>query len=532
MICPRLLGENPSPQPIRTFLYKHAANGLPLNPSFTSSEACVGRISLSVGITAVAKMKVTVLTGPQGSGKSTVMRKEAIIQPGLYLFASPTHELIEEQVEAFRKDAPHLELWPVHSKRGGKGKVAERLAVARDTLIAKGARHAVILTTHDAMMGSDLGAFAGWHARIDEAPAAVQAGTFNISEVRAALKERFALHAKPGHEWASLTLNGAKRNWKMLRESLGGKELVEFYKQASNPARVFVRTPDWDAADDIDWFSIWSPLELAGFASVQIAGSSYTSSVGYLGAKALFDDLLEFHERDVPVVRTGQPSITIHYFTEGHRGSTTFWETSEGRLQIKHVCDYLATTLPTASFWSGNTVVQHLMEHRLKGDLIAASAAGLNKHRNRKHCAIIFSGKATKADKGMMTVFGLDKAHIERAREDELIRQFVMRGAIRNPVFNGAYDIYVYEKVQAERLKGHFEDLLFNSIELAPVTEAGLMTVRRKSDGPTDQEKAAKKADRNRKAAERGRKKRKAKAEAAGREVGQPGNPKLKKAPR
>ena len=478
----------------------------------------------------MAKMKVTVLTGPQGSGKSTVMRKDAIAQPGLYLFAFPTHELIDEQVEAFRKDAPRLELWPVHSKRGGKGKVAERLSVARDTLIANGAGHAVILTTHDAMMGSDLSAFAGWHARIDEAPAAVQAGTFNISEMRTALKERFALHSKPGHDWASLSLKGDKPSWKSLQGSLGAKELVEFYKQAANPARVFVRTPDWDATDDIDWFSIWSPLELVGFASVQIAGSSYTSSVGYLGAKALFDDMLDFDERDVPVVRSGQPSISIHYFTEGHRGSTTFWDTSDGRLQIKNACDHLAKKLPKASFWSGNTVVQHLMEHRLKGDLITASAAGLNKHRTRQHCAIIFSGKATEADKGMMAVFGLTKGHIERAREDELIRQFVMRGAIRDPAFDRAYDIYVYEKVQAERLKSHFEDLLFDTVELVPVTEAGLMTVRRKSDGPTDQEKKVKQADRNEKAAKRGRDKRGAAAKAAGREVGQPGNPKLKKA--
>ena len=112
-----------------------------------------------------------------------------------YLFAFPTHELIDEQVEAFRKDTPRLELWPVHSKRGGKGTVAERLSVARDTPIANGARHAVILTTHDAMLGSDLSAFAGSHGRIDEAPAAVQAGTSNISEMRTALKKRFALHS-------------------------------------------------------------------------------------------------------------------------------------------------------------------------------------------------------------------------------------------------------------------------------------------------------------------------------------------------
>jgi len=66
-------------------------------------------------------MKVTVLTGPQGSGKSKVMRDEAIAQSGLYLFASPTHELIDEQVKDFRRDARSLKLWAVHSKTGGKG---------------------------------------------------------------------------------------------------------------------------------------------------------------------------------------------------------------------------------------------------------------------------------------------------------------------------------------------------------------------------------------------------------------------------
>lgn len=475
------------------------------------------------------KMKVTVLTGPQGSGKSTVMREEAIAQPGLYLFASPTHELIDEQLKDFRRDSRGLKLWAVHSKTGGKGKVEERLEHARSTLASEGHGHAVILTTHDAMMGTDLTAFAGWHARIDEAPAAVQAGSFDISEVRASFKEQFALKTKPGHDWASLTLKGDKRSWKQLQRANGAKELVEFYKQAAQPARVFVRTPDWDAQDDIDWYSMWTPLELAGFASIQIAGASYTSSVGYLGAKALFEDLLEFDERDVPVVRTRQPSITIHYFTDSHRGSTTYWGTSDGRLQIKQVCDYLAKTLPKVSFWSGNTVVQHLMEHRLKGELIAASAAGLNKHRRKQHCAIIFSGKATKADRGMMKVFGLSDEHIERAREDELIRQFAMRGALRDLSFDLGYDVYVYEKVQAERLKAHFEKLLFTTVEMVGVEEAGLMKVRRKSDGLTDAEKDTKAADRNAKAAKRQKAKRATEAKAAGREPHQPGNPKLKK---
>lgn len=111
----------------------------------------------------MAKMKVTVLTGPQGGGKSTLMRTEAIAQPGLYLFVAPTHELIDEQVEAFRAEAHHLKIWPVHSKTKGKGKVEERLEHARAEIAKEGHKHAVILTTHDAMMDSDLSAFAGWH---------------------------------------------------------------------------------------------------------------------------------------------------------------------------------------------------------------------------------------------------------------------------------------------------------------------------------------------------------------------------------
>lgn len=101
-------------------------------------------------------MKVTVLTGPQGGGKSTIMREEAIAQPGLYLFASPTHELIEEQTAAFRAEAPRLKIWPVHSKTKGTGLVEARLEHACSKIMGEGHKHAIILTTHDAMMDSDL----------------------------------------------------------------------------------------------------------------------------------------------------------------------------------------------------------------------------------------------------------------------------------------------------------------------------------------------------------------------------------------
>ena len=53
-------------------------------------------------------MIVEVLTGPQGGGKSQTMRDETIANKGLYLFALPTTELIDEQSADFFKAAPWL----------------------------------------------------------------------------------------------------------------------------------------------------------------------------------------------------------------------------------------------------------------------------------------------------------------------------------------------------------------------------------------------------------------------------------------
>ena len=97
------------------------------------------------------RMKVELLTGPQGGGKSTVMRKEAIANPGLYLFALPTIELIEEQFAAFREARPSLEIVRVH-KDSGRGAVTRRLSEAREDFATNGVTHGVVLTTHETLI--------------------------------------------------------------------------------------------------------------------------------------------------------------------------------------------------------------------------------------------------------------------------------------------------------------------------------------------------------------------------------------------
>ena len=71
-------------------------------------------------------MKVEVLTGLPGCGKSHNMRKEARENPGLYLFVYPSKRLIEEQLNAFtaETDIPVVE---AHSDAPGGGSVQNRL---------------------------------------------------------------------------------------------------------------------------------------------------------------------------------------------------------------------------------------------------------------------------------------------------------------------------------------------------------------------------------------------------------------------
>lgn len=444
-------------------------------------------------------VKVEVLTGPQGGGKSTVMREEAIQKGGLYLFALPTIELLEEQAAAFSRARPSLTIAKVH-KDSGSGSVGKRLLAARQHFADHGVTDGMIFTTHETLMSNTVSDFAGWHARIDEAPAAVQAGQFNIAVARRPwLRETFDIVGAAGSEWSMLALKAAKPNYKEVERDEGASALGEFIKQASQPERVFVRATSWDDRDDIDWFSMWTPLELAGFASVQIAGSSYTDSVGYRAARALFEDLLTFSEREVNPPRIKQPSISIAYFTKAHEGSTTFWGTSEGRLCIKLVCDHLGSALSDTAYWSGNEVVQHLMEHRLPGTLIKPMAMGINKHRQARDCAFVFSSKATPDDKPLKSVFGLTDDDIRRAREDDAIAQFAMRGAIRDLDFDRDYTIYLYSQSQAERLRDHLLRIGFTTVTLLELEDAGLMEMARPAPvkaEPTAEEREARRARR------------------------------------
>lgn len=419
-------------------------------------------------------MQVEVLSGLPGCGKSYVMRQEAINNPGLYLFVYPTAALIKEQKAAFEADDTRgiLSIAEAHSKAKGSGSVQDRLHRHQAYFSEKSISHAVVLLTHEGLMGADLSRFADWHVRIDEAPNTIQSGFVRAPASADLLKTLIEIEPFGPHGWGRLKLASEKIGWSALANDALLKPLAELMKQASRSDGVFVDTCEWK--ESFGWCSFWRLGSLAHCRSVKIAGASYPVSLGAIFAQKWEGIDLALNPTIRP--REAQPAVHVHYFTQSHEGNTKLWEEWYGSKFIVQICDFLTKNEPNLGFWAANDVVEKLLRHRLNGKPIPPKAAGLNVYDNATSCAFIYSSKPLSNDKPGRELFSLTDKEIYRAREEEDILQFVMRGAIRRPDFGDDYDIYLYSKRQAELVQQKLiESGICKSVDLVPEPDAGIM---------------------------------------------------------
>jgi hypothetical protein len=264
---------------------------------------------------------------------------------------------------------------------------------------------------------------------------------------------------------------------------------------------------------------VWLPTSLGHFASRKVAGASYETSLGAVIAKRWLGTAIAFKPKPLQMHRQVHPKIRVHYFTQSHDGTSKLWSEHVGRGFIVKLCDFLARHEPALGFWAGNEAVEILMDHRVHGGPIPPKVMGLNEYRDRTSCAFIFSSKRMPEDEPAQRLFGLTDDEIRRAREDEDIIQFVMRGAIRNREFDGDYDIYVYSKRQAETLVSQLSASgVGQSVTLVPEPSAGIMDVDPDPLKTVRKSLSTKKAKARRsKDADRKRRKRQDAAIAAGR---------------
>ncbi|QDM26225.1 hypothetical protein FNL56_09110 [Tardiphaga sp. vice304] len=458
--------------------------------------------------------RITIFEGLPGSGKTSRMLSEMICGPGRYILAAPRTALIEEHVSSLRSHAAQSNAQPtitsIHSDQDEAGPIKRRIADAFRFL--KDAQHVILAITHEGLQSIDPAELEGWHVRIDETPDAVASGQIRAPVAARWFETLYHLIKVEGTKWCKVQAKtDAPSIGHFLRDDLA-EQLAAFHKRVISVSGLYVDVGAWDEAFDrskpIRWWSLWTPRDLAECASVKIAASGYASSLCALATDSLFPGEVEYSCEWIESPRSGQPKVHIHYIT-GHRGSTEFWKNGDGRDCLNAVGLYLSK-LHDLGFWSGNEVVRDRFELLLKGKQVSPRQAGTNAYRHLRSCAIIYSNKAQDADSAILEVFGLTKDQIARAREIEDIQQFVMRGAIRNPDFDGLYDIYVYDLWQAEAVRDFLEDGGITGVTLLGIDEAGLMEFERPKGGRKpvqldDRSKAERLAERRNKDAARKR---------------------------
>jgi hypothetical protein len=344
--------------------------------------------------------------------------------------------------------------------------------------------HVILLVTHEGLMTTDFDNLAGWHVKIDEMPLAVVTDKIGGEAGALYLEQVYDLDPVLDTNVSKLKVEeDAPGTCSVLRDGLMPK-LVPLDKRARTAQGVYVDVQDWadlrQRGRKLQWWSAWTPLELRTAESVTVAGAGYQHSILAKVTESRYPGQIEIEEICIPG-RPRQPRpVFIHYFTRGHRGSSTFWK-DKGRDCLLKVCRYLETV--QIGYWSGNEVVTDYLYGRLRGDMVSPKAEGTNNLMHHTSCAYIYSSKAVPSDAPLIDMLDLSQEDIERAREIEDIIQFVCRGDLRNPNATGDYHIYLYDLYQAQALAEYLTEHGFGMVELVPVEEAGLLDMRRPGRG-------------------------------------------------
>ncbi|MBX3452718.1 MAG: hypothetical protein KF777_24495 [Planctomycetaceae bacterium] len=446
------------------------------------------------------------LVGPPGSGKSYTNREEAVKAPGLYVFAYPQIDLLEEQASEFEK----LGLWvaKVHSKAAAgavQGQIDRKLVEFRK----QGVPHGVFLMTHKAVLECDLSGFERAHWRIDEAIEVYQAGKLQVTDSDLDFwTTRFTLE-NPSKGWSRVLSNVAPSNFRDRSQGVMGK--YSAFEAAVQQGIAFLQAEAWRAGN-LNWFALWSPFRLPNPASIQISGANFGRSVSAHLLEALYPDEIEIVETHLPSRRTHQPSVRVRYFADWE-ATSQHWATRAGRGDLKAIAGHIRAASPNLGYWSGNDAAIVCLDHHISDrEPVPAKLAGLNRLEKAQSCAFVYSAKATSEDDVLTSVMGMTTGQIRAAREDEDIFQFAFRGSIRLPGYAGDYDIYVFSRAQAELLAASLLASGLTSVAVLQEEVQGWMFAQptapkkgRKSKRPTEtaQEKLARKATEKRERAKR-----------------------------
>ena len=416
-----------------------------------------------------------------------LLRSTALDLVGRHLLAAPRTALLDEHAVELRALAEQrglaVPITAVHSRQGEFATVDRRV---RDAVMGFSLEdHAVVLVTHETLLGLDPELLRGWHVGVDEVPEiAVVSGRFSATTTWSSLEQQYGLEPSERDGWWQAVPRDKVEALTRRQIMAADPKLASFHTVAQCPSRqVYVDVASWEEARQprrpVRWWSAWTPIALAGCASITFTGASFAASLLHHASRRLHGDRLRFEFVDVGAGRQrAKPRIRVHYYTR-HPGSTEWWATDEGSCCLVQTSRHLER-VGFDGYWSCNRSVLPYFRHRFGGVWVEPRQAGTNVLRHHASCCLIYSSKAQMDDEPILEVLSLDREAIKRTREDEDVMQFVLRGAIRDIDYNGIYDVYLYDELQAVSLRDKLVATgITDRVALIAVEEAGVMDVVR-----------------------------------------------------
>ena len=437
-------------------------------------------------------MLCRIYSGPPGCQKTRTLLRRMLDQPARYLLAAPRTALLDEHAEWLRSEAHTrgmtIRIEVVHADQGLPN-VPRRIADACQSLSQEA--HAILIITHEALRSIDLSPFeradAPWDVRVDEIPDALASDTFKAPAAAQYLGSVYDLAPTDVKGWWRATLKPDAPAPSALMADTHLRALVAFDKRARahHGGGVLVNVGDWRDATlkgrAVKWYSVWTPAALSGFASVEMTGANFHTSLCGLASQRLDAGQVEYIEERLGAgQRQGHPAVVLRYFTHAHTGTTTWWANGPGKRHLNSVVRHL-TTVRDLGYYSGNKCVRSYSEGWLDhAEEVRPKQAGTNGLIHHTSCAFIYSNKAQTADDPIRVALGFTADEIQQARETEDLIQFAMRGAVRNPAFTGTYTVYLYARPQADALGDYLRaNGVTDDVRIEGIEEAGILDAQR-----------------------------------------------------
>jgi hypothetical protein len=384
-------------------------------------------------------------------------------QAGLWVYAVDRRGEVAAREQVIRDFAKAAGTLPViaHAFSNGMSSLRVHQMVAEAPVKHALQDHVILFVMHEGLKMSDLSGYEGWRLVIDEIPEIWDSAAVRTPSLYHQMDACYRLE-KPKDEakvgWSKVVIKPDAPSTRDWSDDTTLAPWALYHRRVKSRQGVYVNLENWtDSADgrEWEWYSIWSPLELAAFDDVWVLGNCFTQTVTYKLMRQFYGDQVEFVPFSVGSgVSFARRKLTIRYFTDSHRAASGFFASPEGQDCIRRWADWVHdNSRDQRHYWCANVKNATSLRYYLPGDNCSSKIAGSNAYRDYTLCSILYSAKPHPSGDKPLRQFGITDDDIKRSREYEDLIQIAFRSSLRVPESVANVEVRVYDREQAEFLR-------------------------------------------------------------------------------